>query len=221
MDRIYAEMMARNTGFYSDDAGPAWDALLKTPDTDARRCIALVAAGTMSTTPEHAALVSNMPVSPASYESPVFHHTFLVAAPWSEEPGVYAGWGDADAVAALLRDVPAYSLTLDRVIPVRTGIVLCGTPTAPINDHRDRLRAAGFCGESYTLDIAHASLCRWTEPLSPGTCAGLMDYVLSRPRMPYAHLDVTHIDIVEASWLMLPQDIRHIKRVQLKNVSSH
>jgi hypothetical protein len=226
MDRIYSEMMARNTGFYSHSGsggggGVGWDPLLKTPSEDARRCIALVAAGTIDTTPEYAALLSDMPVSPSSYASPVFHHTFLVAAPWSSEPGTYAGWGNTGAVETLLSDVPAYSLTFDRVIPVKTGIVVCGEPSEPINEHRDRLRAAGFCGESYTLDIAHASLCRWTEPLTSGTCADLMDYVQTRPRVPYAHMDVTHIDIVEASWLMRPQDIRYIKRVHLKNVSTH
>jgi len=224
LDPIYSEMAARNGAFYAT-GDVAWDPLLKTPEDDARRCIALVASGPIRF--QNADFMSRrLPstTADAPYAIPVFHHTFLVAAPWRHEPGAYATWQPPADLVRILETIPAYSVSFDRIIPVKTGITLCGTPTAPINEHRQRLRDAGFCGEGYTLDIAHASLCRWTAPLSATACRDILDLFepLSCPQPePFAHMDVTHVDIVEASWLMHPKDIRHIERVEFKNMSTN
>ncbi len=209
METIYSDMVRRNYALLSASTFVA-DPLLLEPDSDPRRCIALVARGVWSDGPDP---IPALDVQ-GYFVEPKPHHTFLVCRGWGgsiSEP-------DAERILGLAsKVVPRYSIHFDRIIPVATGIALCGTPSIDLNKARDTVRSFGLTErEPYHLDIAHTTL--WRCVSSPPE--KVKDSILSTlaeqgEGKVYRTLQVTHLDLLEASWTLQPNTYRRLGQVTL------
>ncbi len=212
METIYTEMEERNYALTSSSPFIA-DPLLLDPASDGRRCVALVARGVWSAGPL-APLLEGLPSLPY-FVAPKFHHTFLVCRGWGSPP---LGEGEAESILqAAAAVIPRYRVVFDRVVPVITGVALCGLPSFDLNGARDLLREGGHArGERYHLDIAHATLLRCVRTPPREEQDSLLRKIREMPRGVYHTLDVTHLDLVEASWTMEAQTYRRLGQITLR-----
>lgn len=200
MDAIYDEMYARNTTWLQTNAIVP-DPLLLTPSLDSRKCIALVAQGEI--TDINMEQITNISV-PLSYAwtIPKMHSTFIVLRGWNAKNLSNEDW---TPLKSILSTISPYEIIFDRVIPVKTGLVLCGTPSININAIRDQIRAAGYETDVlYKCDIVHTTILRWTQEITPADQAVWLQQIMALPRKPYAKMTVTGFDIALASWSMQP-----------------
>lgn len=218
MESIYESMRLRNEAWLAQHSFEA-DPHLCAVHQDSRRCLALVAEGEWTMhEPAWSQLQALLTKQTGQWMQPHLHHTYLVVAPWQDHPF------SPEQKAAFLQRFPdgleellpchQYTVTFDRVLPVRTGLVLCGdTAEADINCTRDAVRqhmhALGMPqAEQYYLDILHASILRLcattTNELTQTTTAAIQQLAYQ----PYASLTVHTISLVEASWSMLPGTVQ-------------
>jgi HAD superfamily hydrolase (TIGR01509 family) len=217
MDAVYEEMYARNRSWLEDQVDGCFHSDARLAANDQRRCLALVARGTWTCPAQQAwgDLRRHVRLHTASAGvEPALHMTFLVVAPWQDGP-----FADSQ-VQAVCRALEGWSfepstltVTFDRILPVRTGLVLCGDSPdreaiAQGRDQvRERLAAHGLpLAESRRLDIMHATLWRSCVAL-PGLSSRLLPLCGQR-QQPMLVLHVDRLELVEASWCMQPGTVR-------------
>ena len=205
MDAIYDEMYERNTAWLLNNPVIV-DPLLLTPELDDRQCIALVAKDPITIVDINVLAEISAPLL-SKWMSPRIHHTFIILRRWSNDKREKEqSW---EPVKSIIRDnLTSYDIVFDRVIPVKTGLVICGTASIDINAVREKILAAGYgAGALYKCDIIHATLLRWTVPLTPGEQTEWLAKMMALYKDPgpniYAKMTVTGFDIVLASWTML------------------
>ena len=201
MDTIYSEMFSRNTNWLMNNPIIS-DPLLLSPYKDHRRCIALVAKNPIKFI--NTDIISEIcgPLS-SNWMTPKIHSTFMVLRGWSESEFPNEDWSELKDI--IQNDIPPYEIIFDQVIPVKTGLVLCGTPSININSIRDKIRIAGYeTNVVYKCDIAHTTLLRWTHDIPFSTQQSWLQKIMSLPHQHYAKINVTGFDITLASWSMIP-----------------
>lgn len=221
---ILDEMFERNLRWLEKNAF-IHDPLLLSPETDGRRCIALVARGHVQLHADFKTMIIDMHKHCACahdhWTTPTLHHTFLVMRGWQPDPSHEdLKVSDDDLVTleeCIQEHLKPYAVIFDSVIPVRTGIVLCGTPGANVNRVRQKLRDINLIqGEPYELDICHVSILRWTEHVPKYMQNRIMDWVQNKvSKTPYITMLVNAIDVVNASWTMHPANAVTIKTIKL------
>lgn len=174
---------------------------------DTRRCIAVVAEGTWHKGKDWAkieALLAHF-LSTAHWVSPSLHHTFICLRPWGTKGG-FDDCVNADVAEELQKELKGgYEVSFDRVIPVKTGVVLCGTPSVDINRIRTLLRDKGYVqGERYLLDICHVTLLRNVATVTHEQQAQLLSDLkrMTGGRGDFLRLAVDSMHICESSWCM-------------------
>lgn len=153
---IYNEMMLRNMS-YIETSSCDYDALLVGDDD--RRCVALVADGEYTIELAFYNVWDQLErkLHGVQWVQPTMHHTFVMLRGWknSSHENETDRW---KLIENELRSagMSQYRVTFDQVIPVKTGIVLCGIPTVDINAVRDCLRQKGLVqGEVHIGHCAH------------------------------------------------------------------
>lgn len=228
MHPIYNDMFNRNMHLLSR-VPFTHDPMLsdETQVHDDRRCIALVANGIWNFEPEFffaLAQVVDTASDPLSYVYPHWHHTFLSLRPFYGMQHHHAALDIGPDISLLKKQikdaVSPYDVVFNRFIPVTTGIAVVGGSDVlnQVNASREILRNQGLViDERYKNDIIHFTALRWCG----GSCFNkdlqeeILQTVANLPVTAYASLRVTSIDIVRASWLMLPQDVEVIDTVHL------
>lgn len=212
---IYEEMINRNVALIECNG----NAYCSRGWSDGRRCIAAIARGKW--TINHCALqrlLSMIDFSiPDSFVRPYLHHTFLVVRPW--QTCNYTQLRHSKELYEIVNDMrssglTAYTIKFTQLIPVTTGLLMVGHPSHDINEWRDKFREKCIqkginTGELYHLDIAHASLFRWKRKLTPFEIKKFIDLTESMNKCynTFAQLNITGIDIVNASWLLEERDV--------------
>lgn len=225
MENILADMTERQHKWLQTHPFQP-DTLLVPAKLDSRRCIALVARGPVHLHPEFKDLMKNIHQAcpQGQWQTPNLHHTFIVARGWRStchDHNLQENF--TDLAHCVQSHVPKYSVVFNQVIPVRTGIVLCGIPSFPINRARQALRDRGYIhDEPYHLDICHVSILRWTGSDVPSDmqlkiCQMIRDF----PRQAYITMHVDHIDVVHASWMLRDEDIKVLHRIRLTGKELH
>jgi hypothetical protein len=193
MDLIYSEMMQRNVDWLRCNAAVV-DPMLITPEQDDRRCIALIARDEIS-------IQQDFTHMQQYGMRPKLHHTVLVLSGWTTKDKLVIP--DLTELQQIIKEIPSYTVVFDRLIPVKTGLVMCGTASIDVNAIRDKLRAVGYeKGALYKNDIIHSTLLRWTTQLTEKEQSDWLSTVLSHSNSVYAELRVTRLDVVCASWTM-------------------
>jgi hypothetical protein len=201
MDSIYDEMYIRNTNWLLNNS-IIFDPLLLTPLSDDRKCIALVAKDPVELLNINEISEISGPLSDR-FMCPKIHSTFIVLRGWQNKEFEEEDWTQIKKI--IQNNVVPYEIIFDRVIPVKTGLLLCGTPSLNINEIRDKIHAAGYeTNALYKCDIAHTTILRWTHPLTSDEQSEWLEKIISLPRKPYAKINVTGFDIILASWSMHP-----------------
>lgn len=204
MDEIYDEMYTRNTAWLQKNSVIS-DTLLLTPHLDNRKCIALVAQDNiellnMEDINKICDSVNN------KWMTPKVHSTFLVLRGWSTDSFHQEDWTPIKNI--IKNNLSSYEIIFDRVIPVKTGLVLCGTPFIDINSIRDKIRDAGYeTNVLYKCDIVHTTILRWTSDLNHEEQKEWLEKIMALERKPYARITVTGFDIILASWSMYPDTV--------------
>lgn len=212
MDAIYDEMVVRNTTWLTTN-NIVYDPLLLCPQNDQRKCIALVGRNPVELI--DTSEIDNIcdPLSD-KWMKPKIHSTFIVLRGWQTSNFDHEEWTPLKDI--ICKTLVPYEIIFDRVIPVKTGLVLCGTPSIDINSVRDEIRHAGYdTNSSYKCDIAHTTILRWTHELDPNTQSEWLKKIISLPRKPYAKIKVTSLDIILASWSMHPDTTKIIDSIPI------
>lgn len=236
-EQIYEEMMARNVEFLNHHPFIHDDQLGSIDDL--RRCVAMVMDGTYHYSKAWNGLQDALKSilgdrdgdgDECEYESPTIHSTFQVLRGWKIELG--NGNGDEDRhgdgyghgenwrrLATFIQQqnlIEKFTITYNRIIPVKTGLVLCGYPSFDINSVRNLLRREGFVkDEPYLLDICHISLIRFTKPITSEKQKDLLAWIQTIPKETYIKLYVDKCFIYKASWLMRPCEIKLLYTIPL------
>lgn len=163
---------------------------------DSRHCVAIVAKGTWTFNRDWN-LVDTLCtelLDTGKWVQPHLHHTFLVL----------RGWGSAVPFDQdiKLHPIPKYSVTFDRIIPVKTGITLCGIPSIDINAVRDDIRTNYYVDENCKLDIAHATLLRAKHAVSQQETDKIVHMCENIAHGEFARLDIESFDFVVADRLL-------------------
>lgn len=212
MEQIYENMYQTNMDYLSKSLFVA-DPLLKEPYKDSRRCYALVTEGEWTFHPGWSNVSQSLnTLDKTAWIIPQLHHTFLTLTP--------DGYSTKD-FTNLQKDLntylpKGYTVTFDRIIPVKTGMVICGTPSIDINSVRDELRKY-VEKERYYCDIAHATLFRATEQnMDLVEQQAFINHWVSLGPSPFATFVVKKINIVRASWCMYEgtYDFLALKKIQ-------
>jgi hypothetical protein len=218
MELIYQEMDYRNRTWLAQHPFiPDPNLLLP---TDNRRCIAVVAEGVWTPGKDKSKIDQFIEenVATKKWIQPTLHHTFICLRPWATKGDHEAELNNYQDIAVYLKDALAggYHIQFDRVIPVQTGITLCGLPSKDINQIRADMREKGFIiGERYTLDICHTTLLRNTAPLTEEEQTALLDTTTTLNTGDFLTLQVTHLHICEASWCMRETEYKRYVTVTL------
>lgn len=104
---------------------------------------------------------------------------------------------------------------------------MVGIPNKDINVWRDTFRnlykdKEMTTGETYYLDIAHASLIRWTRKLSLfeiDKVLNILEFYNKNIGTVFASLDVNAIEVVNASWLLEESDVETLSKLKFINKS--
>lgn len=220
-DAIYNEMESRNYHYLSES--PFIDDAQLCTNNDLRRCIAMVMDGVYIRDPLYEFQQQLKDVLHSydiyGYEIPTMHSTFQIIRNWKTTPHQSENW---DRIGTFVQDhLNKFTITYNRIIPVKTGIVLCGYPSIHINKIRDLIRQEGFIDkEPYLLDICHISLIRFTKPITLKQQQGLLEWVRTIPKQTYVKLYVDRLNLYEASWLMRPSEIKLLHTIQLHTHSN-
>jgi len=198
MDSIYSEMYTRNTEWLTHNP-VIYDPLLLDTLSDSRKCIALIAHNDIF-------LLDIDPItsicSPLSsfWMCPRIHSTFIVLRGWNSS-FISEDWSPLKNI--IQSSLLPYDIIFDQVIPVKTGLLLCGTPSININIIRDQIRDSGYeTNVLYKCDIFHTTILRWTHPLDQKDQDTWLTAIMKLPKRPYAKITVTSLDIIKASWSM-------------------
>ena len=222
MENIYTNMYNSNT---------TW---LKTHDfihdtklndaTDDRRVIALVADGDFEYHEPWKKLniLLEETVDSGSWMQPRLHHTFICISPLFNKDNLSStivNDYNINEIKTIIEDKlkGGYRIVFDRIIPVKTGFVLCGTSDTDINQVRDYLREKGYInGERYHLDILHITLLRNVDMLSNQDDKNrLISAMNAFKKEPYVTFNVKSINVTEASWTMQDGTFKILKRINL------
>jgi hypothetical protein len=211
---IYNKMMERNVSILlqSSNTFASW--------MDDKRCVALVARGTW-TINQHVfvkLLRSLDECATESFVRPILHHTFLMIKPWKEGNYTKQDVNIAEISRKLKQcGVSKYAIKFDSLIPVTTGLVMVGCPDQDINKWRDDVRSRGDMQEAYYLDIAHASILRWTRRLSGSELDAFLRIIdrFNKEYTMFAQLEVNSLDVVNASWLLRETDVEVFGNIKL------
>ena len=212
---IYNNMMNNNTTWLMSNEFIFDSELNNTHDK--RRTIALVAQGNIEYHESWKQLYECINTRNNKWMQPKLHHTFICISPWSDM-GICI---DECSIEALSLNIAeqlkgGYTIVFDRIIPVKTGFVLCGTSVTDINSVRDSLRAKGYIkGEQYHLDILHMTLLRNVAPLSQAEKYDIITRMSTFKQEPYITLHVNSINVTEASWTMKDNTFRILKEIIL------
>lgn len=157
--------------------------------------------------------------------TPRVHHTFMIAKPWihgeycSEDPT----WNPLSH--EISTRIPAYSVSFQHFIPVKTGLVLTGYPTVNLNTIRDGFRKDQWVsGELYTNDIVHMTILRWISLPSPVQMNRFLNWCTSRFSLSpfssscqkeYIRLSVNTIHITNASWCLFDREYSIFRSIPL------
>lgn len=210
MDAIYEEMSSRNISWLKDNAIIA-DPLLLTPEVDDRKCIALVVSDEIEIV-DIADIEEICQPYNDCWMRPRVHSTFMVLRGWRKTSFQEEDW---TPLRNIINTMSPYEIIFDRVIPVRTGLVLCGIPSINVNELRDKMRDAGYETDSlYKCDIVHTTLLRWTHGISNDIKTAWLNKILSLPKKTYAKLMVTGFHIIEASWSMIPNTFKILESLK-------
>jgi len=211
MDSIYSEMYTRNTDWLTHNA-VIYDPLLLDTLSDPRKCIALVANNDIELLNMDTITSICSPLS-SFWMCPRIHSTFIVLRGWNSsfQP---EDWSPLKKI--VLSSLVPYDIIFDRVIPVKTGLLLCGTPSININCIRDKIRDAGYETDVlYKCDIIHTTILRWTHPLPQNDQAIWLNAIMALPKTPYAKITVKSLDIIHASWSMDSATIHLLDSISL------
>lgn len=209
-------MYTRNVTWLSENPIIS-DPLLLTPDIDNRKCIALVAKNPVQLIDITDIQQICEPLS-SYWMRPKVHSTFMVLRGWSDQ-FINEDWTNIKEI--IRENIPKYEIIFDRVIPVKTGLVLCGTPSIDINNIRDKIRNAGYeTNVLYKCDIAHTTLLRWTHNLHPCDQQKWLQQINQLPRKPYAKITVTGFDIILASWSMYHNTTQILDSIDIEGIKS-
>ena len=230
-DNIYSKMTETNYNYLNSNLF-SFDSSLTTSCKNSldnldspgqqQKCVALVCAGSFDFSDKwhefKNKITSYAPLSKLVF--PELHHTFLVIKQWKQcdnSSNISAVTpSECESLLQLLVDVPKYSVIFDRFIPVKTGLVLCGTPTININLIRDHIRKSVCIDpESYHLNICHMTMLRWTSQLTDDEQRTFLEWIKSLGVQRYVTLRVNTIDIVHATWLMDQKDISVLDSIKL------
>jgi len=214
MHPIYSEMITRNWEYHQNENPVIFDNELGSSN-DNRRCIALVAGGEWEFTPEFVDVMNSLiNVMHDSIVLPTFHHTFLTAQPMSRDDQ----YVDIEKLQnAICTHVKPYSVTFDKVCPVKTGVAFIGGDDVldDVNIMRDMLRKEGvIVNERYNTDILHFTGLRWRDNISVEQQKQMLE-ILSNKNQVFARLKVTTIKIMKASWLLNPDECEVLDIIDL------
>jgi hypothetical protein len=202
------------------------DSLLGRSD-DYRRCIALVADGDWEFSDKFKKTISYLfdDLDPDCYVTPRLHHTFLVARPLeciSPDSEYHLSYNDKKRLEEAIREyVKQYTVVFDKLIPVGSGVLFAGGDDVldEVNLMRECFRSSDLIyGERYRMNIIHFTYLRWKKrgPWQE-EMLGKIEAIQSSLEEGefFAKLTVTKISIVEASWLLRPQECKVLSIVDL------
>lgn len=205
LENIYKEMVQNNIEWLQNNSFIS-DTELTVPYQDTRRCLAFVGNGILKYSNEWINIQHILDtVDGNKWMRPRIHHSFISIHPWVEDTSKII-FNSTEMIGNILQEhlSGGYTIIFDRIIPVKTGFVLCGTCDKDINIIREHLRSLGLVkGERYKLDIAHMTLLRNTKQVSFEEQERIIDMFCSVPKTPYACLTVKSLDCVVSSWSMI------------------
>lgn len=197
-----------------------YDPLLLDPNDD-RRCVAVVAEGIWKPMTDWEKLddVLRNTLQDPQWLSPSLHHTFLCLRPWVNGRGSYDHENWDEVKRELQKELAGgYVVSFDRIIPVKTGITLCGTPDRDVNRVRQTVRDKGYVvGERYLLDIFHMTLLRNVAPLGLDAQACTLERWNDLAKGQFLQLHVKRLHICESSWLMRKKEFKIYATIPLEN----
>lgn len=188
-----------------------YDELLLTPKLDCRNCIALTSSDQVIF--EDNSIQELLKDYEDCYISPRIHHTFIVLRGWKSEKIPNEDWSD---LKDFLKNLPSYRIDFTELIPVKTGLVLCGYPSFDINSIRDKIVELGYETDVlYHMDICHTTLVRWVKEIP--NQEEWLNKVANMEKKIYARINVENLEIVRASWTMNLGTYEILDQIKLKN----
>lgn len=199
---IYTEMRHRNTslllrGEYVFDSN-----LLDNPE----RSVAIVCRGDLTWKKNVKKYIPlNLPCL-----RPSTHCTFLLLEGMS---GKSYPINNIDYLLSYIRTIPPFEVKFDRLIPVKTGLVICGKSSININKIRENIRNMGYVKNvPYKMDIIHSTVFRWSGEVSHEHIREWLRMIPDETSH-YGTLYVEGFDIAECSYLMYPGTFKLITRI--------
>ncbi len=126
----------------------------------------------------------------------------------------------------VVNGIPCFDIVFDQLVVTPSSILILGLPSADVNTFRVRLRhemsrAGLLVAEPYKMDIVHATLVRFTEPLSQSQVESLVKTVKSFDRKFLGKLVVDHYSVGPATGKMQPGELgaqaKSTAKTQLSN----
>lgn len=200
------------------------DSELNNPN-DSRRTIALISDGVYKFHEpwnELEQFLNSTVQSNIGWIQPKLHNTFICSSPFVDNVSLIdVNSAVIDKISSELQTllINDYTIVFDRIIPVTTGFVLCGTSDKDINYVRDTLRSKGLIkDERYHLDIIHITLLRNVCNITEHEKKNILSQMLLFKRQPYITLQVTAINITIASITMKENTYNVLKRINIHNI---
>jgi len=198
LNLVYLDMVKRNMEYLREN-------IVNTTQSNTQRCIALVAHGDLAFSQEFEklkpTLFSAIRNSGGTVVEPELHHTVLVIKNFCDGPSELSV-DEIECIRTATTATQTYNVVFDRIIAVKTGVVLCGIPNIDVGVVRDNLRKVCHPEEPYHLDICHMTLFRWTQaPSSMHHQQTFLNWVLEQKRTVYATFKVNALDLVDATLL--------------------
>uniref|UniRef100_A0A6C0KTU0 Uncharacterized protein n=1 Tax=viral metagenome TaxID=1070528 RepID=A0A6C0KTU0_9ZZZZ len=219
MDSIYNEMFDRNIKYLNSN-NFYFDNILGTLK-DTRKCVAILNYDDFKYTNNWYNLKNNLDtiLNKNTYIIPRLHNTFLIVDKWSLEPleSRMIDNGKYENIKEFIKkNIKHYNVVYNRIIPVKSGLTLCGTADIDINKLRDLLRNTGLVeGELYYLDIIHITILRFVKEISCEVKNKLLNYIISLPKQIYITHTVNNLRIVDCGYTVFPKEITEILSVKL------
>jgi len=219
-DLIYNEMFKRNYNWLKDNP-VAWDNLLVNIEKDDRKCIALVAKDNLN-------LINMGKIDEICdplkeyWMRPVLHSTLMVLRGWDSTNFDNENWNPLKQV--INENLKQYEIIFDRLIPVKTGLVLCGkvyvnNEIFDINKVRDKIREKGYETDViYKTDIIHITLLRWIKPLPDNLKDEWLNNIKKLNQITnFGSMKVDNLNIFLASWSMNFETIKLYDKILLRS----
>jgi HAD superfamily hydrolase (TIGR01509 family) len=117
--------------------------------------------------------------------------------------------------AMLVSSLTAFEINFHSIALTPTSLLLLGTPSVDVNHARGYLRREmariGYpLFEPYKSDLVHATIARFSKPMTPSTIEKLSTLVNRFPNTQLGRLNVSHITLAPGSWRMNPSELHQL-----------